>query len=519
MTVPATTTVPADLTLRQLFVGALDRFGDRPAVVAGGRTWSYAELVRDANRLAHVLVAAGVGPGTPVAIMMSNRAEYLVADQAVLRVGAAKVPVNDMLSTSEIGYALRDSGAVVALADEGLVDAALAAGSPALSTVIVTGDPVPGTGSWDEVLAGAPDTGPPDVAVSGSDVGLIAYTGGTTGRQKGVVHTQRGLAVNILAHVIEMGLLDDERLLLTSPLPHSAGYLTQAGLLKGALHFVERRFDPDLVLDRIERDRATFLFMVPTMIYRVLDRAEGREVDLSSLRTILYGAAPITLERLEQGLRRFGPVFMQLYGQTEAPNFLTRLTREDHDLAHPERLTSCGRATALAGIAVLDDDGEPVATGQAGEVCARAPYVMSGYLGMPDKSAETLRGGWLHTGDLGRLDAEGYLHLLDRKHDMIISGGMNVYSTEVENVVQACPGVAQVAVVGIPHPDWGEAVVALVVPTADGFDEPATIAACRAELAAYKRPKAYRTVAELPVTAFGKIDKKALRSGWSGELP
>ncbi|WP_172161566.1 AMP-binding protein [Pseudonocardia broussonetiae] len=504
-----------DLTLRGLLTGALARFGGRPALVADGRTWSYAELVRDADRLAHALVAAGVGPGTPVAIMMSNRAEWVVADQAVLRAGGAKVPVNDMQSRPEIEFVLRDSAAVVALADEGMAAAALGAGSPSLRTVIVVGGPVEGALDWDEVLAQAPDTGPPDVRVRGSDVALIAYTGGTTGRQKGVVHTQRGLALNVLAHVVETGLLDDERLLLTSPLPHSAGYLTQAGLLKGALHLVERRFDPDLVLDRIERDRATVLFMVPTMIYRVLDRAEEREVDLSSLRTILYGAAPITLDRLEQGLRRFGPVFMQLYGQTEAPNFLTRLTREDHDPAAPERLSSCGRAAALVEIAILDDDGAPVPVGGAGEVCARAPYVMEGYLGLPEKSAETLRGGWLHTGDVGRVDAEGYLHLLDRRNDMIISGGMNVYSTEVENVVQAVPGVVQVAVAGVPHPDWGEAVVAFVVPGA-GFDEAAAADVCRAQLAAYKRPKAFRVLPELPVTAFGKVDKKALRSGRPG---
>ena len=496
------------LTLRSLFVGALERHGPRPALQVAGRVTSYAELVADADRLAHVLVAAGVAPGTPVAIMMSNRAEWVVADQAIIRAGGAKVPVNDMQSAREIDYLLRDSGAVVALADEGMAGAARAAG---VATVITVGP------EWTAALAAAPAGGPPEVEVAESDVGLIMYTGGTTGRQKGVVHTQRGLAVNLLAHVIEMGLLDDERLLLTSPLPHSAGFLAQAGLLKGGVALIEARFDADLVLDRIERDRATLLFMVPTMIYRMLDAAERRTVDLASLRTILYGAAPITVDRLEQGLRRLGPVFMQLYGQTEAPNFLTRLTREEHDLAHPERLTSCGRAATMVELAVLDEDGEPVPPGTPGEICARSPYVMAGYHGLPDRTAETLRGGWLHTGDLGRLDADGYVHLLDRKHDMIISGGMNVYSTEVENVLQACPGVGQVAVTGIPHPDWGEAVVAFVVPrTGEDFDEPAAADRCRAELAAYKRPKSYRWLDALPVTAFGKVDKKALRASWPG---
>lgn len=496
-------------TLRSLHVGALDRFRDRPAITFAGHVTSYAELVDAANRLAHALVAAGVSPGTPVAIMMANRAEWVVADQAVIRAGGAKVPVNDMLSGREIEYVLRDSGAAVALADEKLAPVARAAGVP---LVIEVGP------EWEAALTGAPAGGPPDVEVGDDDVALIMYTGGTTGRQKGVVHTQRGLAVNLLAHIVEMGLADDERLLITAPLPHSAGFLTQAGLVKGAHHLLEAGFDADTVLDRIDRDRATFLFMVPTMIYRVLDAAERRDVDLSSLRTVLYGAAPITRERLEQGLRRLGPVFMQLYGQTEAPNFLTRLTREEHDPAHPDRLGSCGRPATMVEIAVLDDDGEPVPPGAVGEVCARAPYVMAGYHGLPEKTAETLRGGWLHTGDIGRVDADGYLHLLDRANDMIITGGLNVYSTEVENVLAGCPGVGQVAVVGIAHPDWGEAVVAFVVPAgpADGFDETVAVAHCRAELGGYKRPKAYRVLDALPVTAFGKVDKKALRAGWSG---
>jgi fatty-acyl-CoA synthase/long-chain acyl-CoA synthetase len=362
---------------------------------------------------------------------------------------------------------------------------------------------------WDAAIRSGPDR-PPDIVVTGSDVALILYTGGTTGRQKGVVHNQRGLAVNLLAHLIETGLLDDERLLLSTPLPHSAGFLLQAGLLKGAFHLVERRFDADAVLTSIERDCVTFLFMVPTMIYRLLDAAEKRRVDTSTLRTILYGAAPITSERLAQGLRQFGEVFMQLYGQSEAPNFITRLVREDHDPRFTQRLASCGRAATLVSVAVLDDDGAELPRGQVGEICARAPYVMQGYLGLTDKTAETLRGDWLHTGDIGYRDEEGYVYLLDRKNDIIISGGMNVYTTEVEQVVGSCPGVAQVTVVGVPHPDWGEAVVAFVVP-AEGFDEDLVTQRCRAELAAYKRPKAYQKLEALPLTSVGKVDKKLLK--------
>lgn len=495
-----------DLTLRSLFLPALDRFGDRPAVRIGDHETSYAEIVSAANRLAHVLIAHGVAPGAPVALMMSNRIEWIIADQAIIRAGAAKVPINTMLSEPEVAFILQDCGTTIALADESMAPIARAAG---LATVLETG------AAWDSILAAAAPHGPPEVLSSPSDVGLILYTGGTTGRQKGVVHTQAGLAVNLLAHLVEIGLLDDERLLLTSPLPHSAGFLLQAGLLKGALHLIEARFDAELVLERIGRDKVTFLFMVPTMIYRVLDAAEGRQLDLSSLRTILYGAAPITAERLDQGLRRFGRVFMQLYGQSEAPNFLTRLTREEHDPQQPERLLSCGRAATMVTLTVVDDRGDLLPSGQVGEICARAPYVMNGYHGLPEKTEETLRDGWLHTGDIGIIDDDGYVHLLDRKNDMVISGGMNVYTTEVEQVIGAVVGVTQVAVVGVPHPDWGEAVVAFVVPS-DGFDQNTVAGICRAELAAYKRPKAYRQVHALPVTSVGKIDKKRLKADWPG---
>ncbi|MDA8208227.1 MAG: AMP-binding protein [Actinomycetota bacterium] len=509
------------MTLKSLYVDALSRFGPQPLLHFRGRTYTYAEIVADANRLANRLRAQGVGPGVPVAIMTSNCPEFVVADQAVLRCGAVKVALNDMLSAKEIEYILRDSRAEVAIADRGMLPAALAAEDNSLRLVIAAGEAPEAPEevlAWSDALAGQPDC-VPDGDPSPDDLGLIIYTGGTTGLPKGVMHSQSNLVLNLLAHVIEMGVLDDEVLLLMSPLPHSAGFLLAASMLKGARCHLETKFDPELVIERITKDRVTYTFMVPTMIYRVLDRAAGREMDLSSLRTILYGAAPITRERLAQGLAVFGPVFMQLYGQSEAPNFVTRLPREDHRLEGDgsQRLASCGRAATMAQVMVVDDEDRPVPVGQVGEIVARTPYNMLGYLGREEQTAKTLRGGWLHTGDVGRMDAEGYVYLMDRKNDMIITGGMNVYSTEVENAVQVCPGVAQVAVVGVPHPDWGEAVVAFVVPDASGaFDEDKLIAHCRVELARYKQPKAVKVVESLPTTAYGKLDKKALRASWPG---
>lgn len=509
-----------DMTLKSLYIDALARFDSQPLLHYRDDTYSYGEVVTDANRLANRLRAEGVGPGVPVAIMTSNCPEFVIADQAVLRCGAVKVALNDMLSAKDIEYILRDSKAHVAIADAGMLPAALAAKQNNVQLVIAAGD-VPYAPekvvTWSEALVGQPAS-IPEVDPSPDDLGLIMYTGGTTGQPKGVMHSQSSLVLNLLAHVIEMGILDDEVLLLMSPLPHSAGLLLGASMLKGASCYLEAKFDPDLVIERITRDKITYTFMVPTMIYRVLDHVAGQKMDLSSLRTILYGAAPITRERLTQGLEIFGPVFMQLYGQSEAPNFVTRLPREDHLLdGGNNRLSSCGQAAVMAQIMIVDEQDREVAVGEVGEIVARTPYNMVGYLGREEQTAKTLRGGWLHTGDLGMMDKDGYLYLMDRKNDMIITGGMNVYSAEVENAAQSCAGVAQVAVVGVPHPDWGEAIVAFVIPDSSGdFNDSALLAHCRRELAHYKLPKAVRVVDSLPTTAYGKVDKKALRASWHG---
>lgn len=508
------------LTVKQLVTSASQRFARRVALVHDGRSYTYGELADRANQLGHLLLRLGVAPGQPVAMLLPNGPDYVIADQAIARIGAARVALTEMLSAKEVAHCLRDCGAAVAIAGSSMIDAAAESGSEALRTIITVDGAAP-SGEFSIGVritpmneAAALPTTPPDSDPAEDDLGLIIYTGGTTGQPKGVMHLQRQLALNLCSHVIEMGLQDDERLLLMSPLPHSAGFLLQAAFLRGATVFLEHRFDPELTLRRIADDRVTYLFMVPTMIYRVLDAAEGRELDLQSLRTILYGAAPITADRLRQGLDVFGPVFMQLYAQSEAPNFITRLRREDHTTAPAgvHRLASCGQAVAMAEVRVVDDDGVDVPVGEIGEVIASTPYTMVGYNNRPDATASTLRDGWLFTGDIGRLDDEGYLYLLDRKNDMVISGGMNVYTTEVEAAIADVDGVQQVAVVGVPHPDWGEAVVAYVVTDDDAEAVTArVIDRCRTDLAKYKVPKQVHVVDELPTTVFGKIDKKALR--------
>ncbi len=540
------------LTVKQLMVAAVERFGDRTALVHEDRSYTYAELATQANQLGHALVALGIKPGDPVAILLENGIDYVVADQAIARIGAARVALTDMLSAKDIAYCLNDCQATVAIAGETMLSTAVGSGSTSLHTILAVGDSVPDAESvgseaddnssaapaitrLSDAVAGQPSS-LPESSPSATDLGLIIYTGGTTGKSKGVMHHQTGLTLNLLSQMIESGIGEDERVLLTSPLPHASGFLLQVAFLRGATVFLDQKFDPVAVLRRISQDGVSFTFMVPTMIYRLLDALaerggsdpggaddggkSGDSVDTTALRTILYGAAPITEDRLQQGLQLLGPVFVQLYGQTEAPNFLTRLRREDHttDPRYRHRLASCGQAVAMARIKIVDandpDKGE-LAIGEVGEVIASSPYNMSGYHNLGPATANTLRDGWLYTGDIGRLDADGYLYLLDRKNDMIISGGMNVYTTEVESLIAGVDGVGQVAVTGVPHPDWGEAVVAFVVAESKTDTDlllDRVMQICRTDLAKYKVPKEIFYVDLLPTTAFGKVDKKALRA-------
>jgi fatty-acyl-CoA synthase/long-chain acyl-CoA synthetase len=371
----------------------------------------------------------------------------------------------------------------------------------------------------DVVAPGSAPVEPPAVgAVGPDDLSFVGFTGGTTGKPKGIVHHQAPMVLNMFAHIMEGGIGRDDHMLLTTPLPHAAGFLGAAALLRGAHVRVEKGFDANEVLRIMDEHDITWTFAVPTMIYRLLDAAVETGIRPAALRTIQYGAAPISPERLRQAMEVFGPVLQQLYAQTECPNFATVLSKPDHvrALSEPDLLSSCGKATLMCEVAIIDEAGEEVPRGEVGEVALDSPYVMRGYWQDPDNYAKRFAGRWMRTGDVGRMDDEGFVTLVDRANDMIISGGMNVYSVEVEAVISAHPDVAQVAIVGVPHDDWGEAVHAVVVPR-PSLDREAFAAWCRERLASYKRPKSVEYRDDLPVTVYGKVDKKALRAPhWDG---
>jgi fatty-acyl-CoA synthase len=327
------------------------------------------------------------------------------------------------------------------------------------------------------------------------------------------VHTHASLLASVMMMAAEWEWPDDLRLLAATPVSHAAGMLAlPTALLGGSFHMLSG-FDGDALLDYVARERISATFLVPAMIYRLLDLARAKPRDLSSLKTVFYGAAPMLPSRLAEGIELFGPVFMQLYGQSEAPTCISWLGKRQHDLKQPHRLASCGVPFADIDVALLDEHGRCVAAGEVGEVCVRGPHVMAGYWKRPEETAAALAGGWLHTGDMGRFDVDGYLYLVDRKKDMIISGGFNIFPREVEDVIAALPGVAMVAVVGVPDERWGEAVTALVVPRpGQTVNADAVIAAVREKKGSMHAPKAVRIVDKLPLTPLGKVDKKVLRA-------
>ncbi|MGH6716607.1 MAG: AMP-binding protein, partial [Bradyrhizobium sp.] len=349
------------------------------------------------------------------------------------------------------------------------------------------------------------------------DVASLNYTGGTTGKSKGALRYHReygGFAAAILA---DFEIPEAARYLTVAPISHVAGTKVLPTLIRGGTVHMLKGFDPEAVLKTIERERINFTLFVPTMIYVLLDHPAFDKSDLSSLELVLYGASAMSPSRLVEGIERIGPVFSQLYGQTECYP-VSVLRRADHDPRTPELFLSCGFPIAACGVRILDDEDREAKTGEAGEICVRAPHVMAEYWKRPETTAEALKNGWLHTGDVARMDERGYMYILDRKKDMIVSGGFNIFPREVEDVLSQHADVAMVAVVGVPDEKWGEAVTAVVV-ARDGTQPNADelINLVKARKGSAHAPKRIRFVKELPMTGVGKVDKKVLRASfWAG---
>ncbi|MGQ0844448.1 MAG: AMP-binding protein [Sporichthyaceae bacterium] len=513
-----------DCTIGSLLERAALAYGPRTAIVAGDRRISYAETIAEVRRAGRALLGEGLTPGDRVAILMPDRPEVLFAYYGALWAGLAVVPINARLGAEDQQYILADSGAKVVVHDKAYAER--------LSTILPQlAEPVrPLSVDETAVLEGGTSFAKLCQAQSG-DRGLLTvapddlfgiyYTGGTTGRPKGVVHTHRTFSSALFSELLELGLGEADVFAHCAPLTHASGGFVLPVWMRGGTNVVLGGFDPDRLLEAIAKERVTATLLVPTMIYVLLDHPATATADTSSLQTIVYGAAPMGTERLVEGLNRFGPVFAQLYGQTEAPNQLTVLRKDDHaealrtgDLAP---LSSCGRPVAIADVRLLDDDLNEVPAGAEGEICVKGPHVMTGYWNRPEETAEALREGWLCTGDVARADERGYLYIVDRKKDMIISGGYNVYPKEVEAALFTHPAVRDACVIGVPDDKWGEAVKAVVVldPGA-GVEAAELIEWVKAAKGSVNTPKTVDFVEAIPLTAVGKHDKPTLRKQYWG---
>jgi fatty-acyl-CoA synthase/long-chain acyl-CoA synthetase len=506
-------------TLKHLYESVLRRYERAPAITFGDQTLTYGDLDDRSTRLASALVDRGLETADRVGLLMSNRAAYAVADIALARAGLAKVPLNDMLSAEDVEYMLANSDATAVVVGPNFTETirSVARNVPTLERVVTVDSAerldVAGVDHVEayETLLETAEPVAPDVSVSKSTLAGVFHTGGTTGDPKGVKHTQENLALNALAHAVELEMRPRDTLLLMTPLPHSAGLVMAGGLTQGCRHVITQGFDAERALATIEREGVAWTFMVPTMVYRVLDELADGDYDTSTLDTLVYGAAPMKPDRLREGLEKLGDVFLQLYGQYETPDLITVLPKSAHDPADEERLSSCGLPTTMCEVEIVDEHGEAVPTGEHGEILARGAYSMEGYYELPKETAATMRDGWIHTGDIGRMDAEGYVYIVDRDSDVIVSGGMNVYSVSVEEAIQQHEQVANVAVIGVPDDEWGEAVKAVVVPDGDTIDRDDLQSFCKERLAAYEVPKSFDVVDDLPTTPYGKLDKKRLR--------
>jgi fatty-acyl-CoA synthase len=518
---------PADLhapihdapTSVTLALRALRRHPERIAFQWDGGALSYAGALDLIGRQQAALLAAGARRGDCMALLSANRAEVWCAGVAAQGLGMAVTWLHPMGSLNDHLDQIADAGACVLVVDvPGYRDRGgeLATRASGLRTTLTLGPADFGQ----DLLAAAAAAGsaaPRDLAGL-DDLAILNYTGGTTGKSKGAQRRHRTTVGAVTSILADFEFPHDPHFLAVAPITHVAGSKVLPTLLAGGTVHLMRGFDPDRVLSTIAAQRINMTLFVPTMIYVLLDHPALDRTDLSSLELLLYGASPMSPTRLVEGLTRIGPVFSQLYGQTECYP-ISVLRRADHDAARPELFASCGSPVASTQVRLLDADLQDVAPGEPGEICVRSPYVMDAYWKRPDLTAEALRGGWLHTGDVARMDERGYLYIVDRTKDLIVTGGFNVYPREVEDALTTHADVAMAAVIGVPDPKWGEAVTAMVVlKTGATVDADTLIARVKALKGAQQAPKQIEFVDALPLTAVGKVDKKALRAKfWAGQ--
>ncbi len=516
------------MNVGKLLTKSAQSFPENLAIAHGSKSLTYAQFDARANQFANALRRLGVGAGDNVALLMYNCSEMLEAMFACFKAGCGAVPINFRLHPREFSFIIDHSEAkavvITSEFNESLMD--IRKEIPQARHIITV------SGARGELLAyetllASESADFEDADVDPTDLAWLFYTSGTTGMPKGAMLTHRNLLAMTMSCYADMfrGIDSDDATLHAAPLSHGSGLYALPNVGKASAHIIpdSKSFDPELVLKCIEEHQVTNMFVAPTMLKRLIDSPAVDHCELSSLKSMIYGGAPMLVEDLMKAMKKLGPCLVQLYGMGETPMTISYLSHQDHVLTgSPEqmkRLGSAGFARTDVEVKVFDGDDNELPPLKMGEIVTRSDLVMKGYWRNPEATSETLRGGWLHTGDMGYIDEQGYVFIMDRSKDMIISGGENIYPREIEEVIIQHPAVREVAVIGVPDEEWGEAIKAVVaVASGQEATEDDLIEFCREHIASYKKPKSVDFVDELPKNNNGKIVKKDLRAKyWKGK--
>lgn len=511
-------------TLRDMIVNNAARFGDRLAYVYGDARITFAEYAAKSRKLASALDRVGVRPQDRVGMLGMNSLDYCLLYGACALYGYIASTVNFRLAPLEILHVVNDASQRVLIFEDIYTDHIdqIRSQIKSVEHYVTIGKAPDWAVSLEDFIASGSDAGPDIPGPRPDDIAYLMYTSGTTGRPKGVIqeHSAQVESGRLIGAVLHTG--PDQRMLLMMPFFHiGAKALDLAQHWQGGTVHIHRVFDPEAIFQTIEREKITLSHMAPTMIQALIDHPSRTKYDLSSLRTVLYSAAAMPTPVLRRALTAFGPIFLQMYGQTEGGGTVLPIIdhQPDGGVTALRRLTSIGYPVPGYRFRIVDDNDNEVPVGQPGEMCFQGPVMMRGYWNNSAATIEALRGGWVHTGDIAKFDEDGYLYLVDRKKDMIVSGGENVYSREVEEALLLHPEISEAAVIGVPSEKWGEAVCAVVVlKPGSTLSEADIIAHSRTVIAGYKRPQRVHIVAELPKLVNGKVTKVELRATYAKPL-